>query len=190
MWGEFIDHPSIYARHFMDFSAILRADEIQMFSDASKSPLLRYGDLAGNSWLYGQWDYDFIIARDPSIAYLELYALAARVLSWIHRFRNRRVILFCDNQSVVHMVNSTSSSCHNCMVLIHKIVLTCLKENVRLFAKYVPSKMNVAADYLSRLKIQEFRSLKKSWDALPTVTPEELLPMSAIWKSTSRPSHS
>ena len=45
----------------------------------------------------------------PSIEYLELYAVTAAVLTWIHQFKNRRIILFCDNQSVVDMINLTST---------------------------------------------------------------------------------
>ena len=130
--------------------------------------------------MYGQWDPDFIVGQDPSIEYLELFALTATVLNWIHRFKNRRVILFCDNQSVVHMINNTSSSCRNCMVLIRKVVLKSLKENVRVFARYVRSKDNTAADLLSRLKIRQFKSLKR-WENQPTAVPSELWPISKIW---------
>ena len=55
---------------------------------------------------------------DPSIQYLELFALVAAVLAWISRFQNRSVTIFCDNQSVVAMVNNTTSKCINCMTLI------------------------------------------------------------------------
>ena len=114
----------------MDFSSYIIATEISMFSDAVKSQDLGYGCVSENSWMYGQWPSDFILNDDPGIAYLELYALTGTLLKWIHHYRNKRVILFCDNQSVVGMVNNTSSSCKNCMVLIRKLVLKCLQENV------------------------------------------------------------
>ena len=69
-----------------------------MFSDSSKNAKLGFGATCGRSWMFSQWDEDFIENNDPSIAYLELYALTAGVMQWIHRFRNRRIILFCDNQ--------------------------------------------------------------------------------------------
>ena len=149
MWMEFLNHPSVYAWGFMDFSATLVADEISMFSDVAKSWKLGYGRVCDNSWLYGQWESNFIEKYDPSIAYLKLYTLVATVLAWIHRFKNRRVIMFCDNQSVVEMVNATSTSCKHCMTLIRILVLKCLQENVRVFARYVKSQENMAADYLS-----------------------------------------
>ena len=180
MWLLFVKDQSIYAQGFMDFTTELTADVICMYSDASKAVNLGYGGICDESWMYRQWDPEFIIGQDPSIEYLELFALTATVLNWIHRFKNRRVILFCDNQSVVHMINNTSSSCRNCMVLIRKVVLKLLKENVHVFARYVRSKDNTAADLLSRLKIRQFKSFKK-WENEPTVVPSELWPISKIW---------
>ena len=143
---------------------------------------LGYGGICEDSWMYGQWEPSFIETCEPSIAYLELYALVATVLNWIHRFKNKRIILYCDNQSVVQIVNNTSSSCKNCMVLVRLLVLKCLTENVRVFATYIDNKRNTAADFLSRLKIREFKGLKDSWDLEPTPVPSEISPIRKIWK--------
>ena len=181
MWREFIDHPTIYSRPFADFETNNPAPIIQMYSDAAKKAGLGYGGICGNSWLYGIWDDSFLRECDPSIEYLELYALVTTVLNWIHRYSNKRVTLHCDNQAVVHMVNNTSSSCKNCMVLIRILVLKCLTENVRLFATYIRSCDNVASDLLSRQKIVEFRALKDSWDDQPTPVNERLCPVRKLW---------
>ena len=37
MWLEFVQHPSVYCRGFMDFDKTWNADEIKLFSDASCS---------------------------------------------------------------------------------------------------------------------------------------------------------
>ena len=118
MWLEFLNHPSAYARGFMDFSATLVADQIMMTSDASRAKLLGFGGICGDFWMYSAWLENYIDNFEPSIEYLELFALVAIIINWIDRFQNRRIIFFCDNQAVVHMVNDTPSSCKNCMVLI------------------------------------------------------------------------
>ena len=135
MWMEFITHPSVYSRGFIDFSQYLMATEISMYSDAAKQILLGFGGMCQDSWTFAQWDPDFIRLEDPSIAFLELYALTVTIQLWIHRYRNNRIILFCDNQSMMQMVNNTTSKCSKCMILIRKLVLVSLKENVRIFAK-------------------------------------------------------
>ena len=150
MWHKFIQHASIFSRLFMDYSDALCATEIDFYTDASGT--IGFGGVCGNSWMYGSWPQNFL-DQDPSIEFKELYALVAGALGWLDRFRNKRIIVFCDNQSVVAMVNSTSSSCKRCMILIRLFVLHCLKLNVRLYGRYVNTKANVRADLLSRNRI-------------------------------------
>ena len=47
------------------------------------------------------------------------------------KLSNRRVVVFCDNKSVVEMVNRSSAGCPNSMMLIRLITLTSIKYNVR-----------------------------------------------------------
>ena len=181
MWNDFIHHPSVYCRGFMDFSEILTANDILMFSDASKNPELGMGGICNNFWMYQQWNKSFVVENDPSIEFLELYAVLATVLNWLHRFKNCRIVLFCDNQSIVHMINKTTSSCSNCLNLIRKLVLHSLKLNVWVFAKYITSRNNKNADLLSRMKIASFRERNPQCDDCPTAVPEEIWPMSKVW---------
>ena len=119
---------------------------------------------------------------NPSIAYLELYAVTVGVLLWIHQFSGRTVALFCDNMSVVEMINSTTSSCKNCMVLIRFIVMKAMVHNVVVKAKHVTSKNNYVSDCLSRLKYEQFRNYTAGkFQELPTELPLELWPMEKIW---------
>ena len=181
MWKEFLTSPLVYARPFMDFENELSAEDILMFSDASKNAVPGFGGMCQNSWVFGQWDSTFIVEHDPSIEYLELYAVTATVLNWLHRFTNKRITLFCDNQAVVAMINKNTSSCRNCLCLIRMIVLHSLQLNVRVFAKYISSKANKSADLLSRLKIDEFRRLNPNCDEVMTPIPTKIWPMENIW---------
>ena len=181
MWLSFMETPTVYARGFMDFDCKLNANTIQMYSNASGSKVLGMGGVCGTSWMYAKWPENFIQDYNPSIEYLELYALLATVLNWIHRYQNKRVILFCDNQSVVHMVNDTTSSCRNCMVLMRRLVMKGMIENVRIFATYIKSQENTAADYLSRLWFEDFHRLQKDWDAERMEVPAEIWPPTKLW---------
>ena len=177
---QFLKDSSSYCQPFIDFSLSVTADDIDMYSDASGT--IGYGAYCQNSWLYGTWSENFLRQNKPSIEYLELYALTAGVLSWIHRFSKRRIYLFTDNQSVKHMVNSNSSSCKNCMYLIRLIVLESLRRNVRVFAKYVASKENILSDALSRGDLPRFWThAPHSMEQLPTELPQQLQPIDVIW---------
>ena len=141
------------------------------------------GAVCGTSWCFTIWPQGFIKNEDPSIEFLELYALVVGVVNWISRFQNSRIILFCANQSVVHMVNNTTSSCRKCMILIRTLVLESLVNNVCIFAKYIRSKVNKASDYLSRLKFEAFRVLRDDWDMVETKMPQKLWPIEKVWNA-------
>ena len=181
-WLIFLEHPTVYARPFMDFNKSWEANELNFYTDASKIGLGRFCD---GDWMHARWDDEFM-AANPSIEYLELYAVTVGVLSWIHRFKNKRVILFCDNMSAVDMINSSSSStCKNCMVLLRLIVLHGLIHNVRIHAKHVKGSSNNLADSLSRDDLQRFHKLVKdngiTISKYNTPVPEQIWPVEKIW---------
>ena len=97
-----------------------------------------------------------------AFAYLELFGIAVAVLNWIKRFKNRRVYLFTDNKTARDIIDSNSSKCRNCMVLMRLIILESMIWNVRVYAKYVKSKDNETTDSLSRLDFKRFRKVAPS----------------------------
>ena len=172
VWKEFLEHPDGYYRPFMDTISI-NAKEIDMYSDASGTYGLGFGAYCGPAWTYGQWDQQFCKKHHPSIEYLELFAVTVGILNWIKLFANRRVVLFCDNESVVYMINNSTSSCKNCMILMRIIVAECIARNVRVFAKHVRTKDNGKADALSRMDLSRFWKLSgDSMDKKPSPIPD------------------
>ena len=130
------------------------------------------------------WDPAFIVECNPSIEYLELFAMTAGIITWIQCFSNSRVILHCHNESVVHMLNGNCLTCSHCMVLIRIVVLQCLIHNVRIYVEHMSTKRNKIADSLSRLKMQCFEKLVKDMDMdeMSTEVPEQIWPISKISK--------
>ena len=187
MWILFLNNPVAVSRPFLDFSRCYTADEIEFYTDASANPSLGCGGYCGKSWYAQQWNEKFILDKEPSIVYLELYAVTVAVLNWIDRFQNKRVIIFCDNKSVVHMINSMTSHSLKCMTLIRLIVLQGMISNVRIFAKHVPGKLNKFSDMLSRREFEKFFKLaeqtNKQFEERPTPVPELLWPMEKIFHS-------
>ena len=181
MWKIFLRHPSAYCRPFLDFSDKVKSTDIDFYTDASGK--IGFGGVCQNSFMFEYWDRDFLSEQSPSIDYLELYAVAAAVLAWISRFRNRRVTIFTDNKGVRDMINSNVASTKNSMVLIRIIVLKCLVENVKLKAKYVASEDNNLADHLSRGRIKQFRKDSKGkYEKDPTAIPNEIWPIDKVWQ--------
>ena len=131
------------------------------------------------------WDQTFLEDKKPSIAYLELFALTIAVKLWAPLITNGRVCLFVDNISVVSMINSMTSRCKNCMVLVRMIVLDSLMNNVRIFAKHISTQKNYFADALSRRQWTRFGNLARKhnkWFAdYPHEIPADKVPMEKLW---------
>ena len=145
-----------------------------------------FGAYCGPEWSYGQWDTQFCAKHEPSIEYLDLFAVTVGVLNWLKLFRNMKIVLFCNNIAVVNMINNASAKCKNCMVLIRMIVLEGLVCNTRVFAKYVKSKENDKADALSRLQWSRFwklAGLKMNRECTPIL--QALWPMEKVWLDDS-----
>ena len=118
---------------FVDFTEELTAHELDFYTNSSANAILGFGGYFGCLWFAGIWDPGFIREKQPSIEYLELYAITVAILLWAERLANLRVVIFTDNQTAMNILNNTSSSCRNCMVLVRMIVMTQLKFNVRIF---------------------------------------------------------
>ena len=185
MWLEFLNHPSIYARNFFEMDITITSEEIDFYSDASANPKLGCGGISEKDWFIMQWEEEFIVEHNPSINYLELYAVTVAVLNWMYKYQNKAVTIFCDNMSVVHMINNTSSKCKHCMILIRILVLHCLKFNTLLKAKHVRGVNNQYADLLSRLKYGDFwkraRKENRKFNNSSSGISTSLIPMSKVW---------
>ena len=183
-WLEFLQDPLSSARPFFHFNTQLLSTDIDFYTDASTSH--GCGGICGEDWFIFDWDQHDLVFKHvkPSINYLELYAVVVGVVNWIHRFRNRKVTIHCDNQSVIAMINQTSSSNRNCMILIRIFVLYCLKNNVLVTARYIKSADNTFSDMLSRHQYQQFwrlaRKTGKNFNRKSTPVPELLLPIGKL----------
>ena len=138
--------------------------------------------VCGKQWFFVGWDPIFIRVKNPSIEFLELYAVTAGVMLWINQFANSRICLFCDNKSVVYMINSSTSSCKNCMILIRILTLQGPLHNVVIKAQHVRSTANSRADAISRRKFKLFHRLANyQAEDEPLCVPEALWPMTKVW---------
>ena len=106
------------------------------------------------------------------------------IVLWAEELRNRRVVVFSDNESVVQMVNCSSARCPNSMTLI---CIINYDNNTRFFVKHVPGKENKLADLLSRNKLSEvFKLAPKDMSCRPQELPNFMWPVEKLWDSYKR----
>ena len=172
-------------RPFLDFSDKDSSRILNFYSDASKNPELGMGAVFDNKWMMIPWLSKFIEQVNPSIEYLELYAVTAALLKWRrdHKLNNARVTIFCDNESVLHMINKLGSTCCQCMKLIRLIAMESIIWNRKVKVKHVRSGDNILADSLSRLNLEKFwsnisRPMNETGDTLEGLI---IWPMDKFW---------
>ena len=79
------------------------------------------------------------------------------------------------------MINSNTSSCKRCMKLLRLLTLDGLRNNRRVFARWVDTKSNFLADSLSRLDFKHFRRLGLQMNQYPDNVSAEIWPISRVW---------
>ena len=158
---------------------------LDFYTDASGSETSGgMGCMFGSHWTLAGWSPQFLKVKKPSIKFLELFALVAGIRIWKRKLMNSRVIIFCDNQATISMVNNFMSSCKNCMYLLRILVKTCLEQNFRIFPHFVKTTENGRANALSRGQIDHFHHLSAQMNILPDNEPESLpatLPPEKFW---------
>ena len=84
MWLSFLENSDNQqlCRPFIDLADSLDAHMLRFYTDASKNVKLGMGAVFENRWMYAQWDENFVNNEDPSIEFLELFALCAAILAW------------------------------------------------------------------------------------------------------------
>ncbi len=185
VWKTFLTTKPHF-REFLD-TDVTTAEEIGFYTDVSGNPGLGFSCYFHPHWTYEQWDKQlFLQEAKPDISWLKLYALVLAVTLWGNHLHNKRVILRCDNQAVVGMVNANTTPEKHCMKLVLILVSVAMKYNCRLYARYIQTDENCCADALSRLNIPRFfQHAKQGVSQLPAIIPASLWPASKIRKTGS-----
>ena len=150
VWLNFLSTTDLrICRPFLDITD--QTGRLVNFSaDAAKKAGLGMGAVYENHWMVATWSRNFIEKCDPSIEFLELFALTAGIITWSSyrelTLRNNWVTIFCDNQAVVAMVNNLASSCSQCRKLIRLLAFNSIKYNLKIFVRYISSKRNWLSD--------------------------------------------
>ena len=156
MWELFLTNLDAVVCPFIDLKEYVVAENLNFFMDASANESLGFGGIFENSWFFGKWEPNFIKNYNPNIEFLELLVLCMGVYIWSERIQNTHVILHCDNEAVIQMVNNMTSSCEHCMKLLRLLTLNNLEFNRRVFIRHVAGKNNCLSDSLSQLQFDRF----------------------------------
>ena len=140
------------------------------------SPTLEFSTDASDLWLQGAWSKQFhAYPEQHSIAWKELFPVYLACQVWGPLLSDKRIILWCDNISVTHILHTKSNKVTKIMDLVRNITLQTLTYNFTLNAQHVPGLDNSVSDALSRFQMQRFRQLAPQATEQPTAIPESLI---------------
>ena len=146
----------------------LYSNDIRLFTDASGIGL--------GGYYAGKWfSVPFNNSKNHSISFLELLAVVIAVFCWGDIWRDKQVILFTDNEAIVHIWRTGSCKCPNIMTLIRKLFFFTAQRNINLLLRHIPGKTNTYADSLSRLQVEKFKVECKYVEAIATQLPQAML---------------
>lgn len=169
--GNSIDIAKIKRRYQTEQYVWVPPPDYALFVDAS---MIGYGALLTPTstshqarWIADTWpdEVTHISLRTEKnyVAFLEFYAAVTAVYTWKHKFFNKHILIWSDNEQVVHLVNSDCARKRaiedSCGKILQVLRETCKKHNISVRAQHVSRLDNVAADILSKLDLEKFRAV-------------------------------
>ena len=173
MWKVFLDHWN--GRSFFLDSAITPSPDLELFTDAAGS--IGFGGYFRGKWFQGRWPACMHLSRERgiSIEWQELFPIVVACALWYPEFSGKRLQFWCDNESVVAIINQGHSKAPRIMDLVRFLVLISMKHNFFVRARHVAGVNNGIADALSRFQEQRFRQLAPQAAPRPCTIPPSLM---------------
>ena len=148
-WLDFL--PTWNGVYFFDIPEWVPEADFELSSEASGKK--GFGVYNNGAWFYRTW----LPAQQPlGMAYKELFPIVLACHIWGQSWSNKRIKFWCDNQSVVHILQSGTSKDDKIMHLVRGLFLVTAKFNFRVCAEHILGKTNHIADSLSCFNLQEF----------------------------------
>jgi hypothetical protein len=105
-----------------------------------------YGD-----WFYVNWVWDIPSFASKNINVLELKTVLLSARRWGHLWEGRHILVHSDNSSTVASINKSTSRSGEMLLLVKELFWCSVFFNFKLSAAYLPGKLNVISDRISRL---------------------------------------
>ena len=169
LWLTFLE--SYNGKSFFLNYIWLSSAKLHLYTDASGS--LGYGAVFGAHWFYSPWPHSWL---GRNIIVLEMFPIVISVSIWAPDLASKCILFHTDNQGLVEIINKKTTKDWQLLVLLHKLVLQCIKHNILFREVHVPGVHNVKADALSHLQVTSLKSLDHGMDHAQTIVPAHLLP--------------
>ena len=173
---DLLDFPQSGSRADQETSpSVTPSPDLELYTDAASS--IGFGGYFNGQWFQGRWPPHLQLdsTRGISIEWQELFPIVVACAIWFPRFSGKRIQFWCDNESVVAIINSGHSKVPRIMDLLRFLVLISMKHNFYVRARHVPGVSNEIADALSRFQDARFRAVAPKAETIPCTIPPLLM---------------
>ena len=173
MWKAFLSGWN--GRSFFLDSTVSTSPDLELYTDAASS--VGFGGYFNDEWFQGKWLPNMHLSptKGISIEWQELFPIVVACALWFPQFSGKRIQFWCDNESVVAIINSGHSKAPRIMDLLRFLVLLSMKHNFFVRARHVPGVSNDIADALSRFQDERFRASAPKAQKTPCTIPPSLM---------------
>ena len=143
------------------------SDTSHLYADACKT--CGFGAYFQTHWFSLSYPSDWY--REQNITLLELLPIVLGIEAWKDALVNKTLIIHTDNQPIFEVINRQTSKEQLVMLLIRKLVLICVYNNIYIKAQHISGIDNYLADDLSRFQVNSFKKKFPNADLNPTQVP-------------------
>ena len=167
-WIELMN--SWNGRSLFYFPTWERAPDTSISSDAAGA--VGFAAINRQSWFAAEWPPG---TENLSISVKELLPIVLAAHIWGNSWSRKRIVFKCDNLAVVMLLCKGSCRDRHLAFLLRELTMRAILCSFTFYAVHIPGKINVHADLLSRLKLQEFRRIAPDAASASLVIPPVLL---------------
>ena len=128
----------------------------------------------GSQWFQWQWPDNW---KETNIMAKELTAIAISCVVWGPELAKQRILVQCDNMSVVLSIRKGNAKGAVVMHLLRTLSFFIAFFNIDLTIEHIAGVKNCAADMLSRNSLSDFFLLCPQVSRIPTLVPLQLFPL-------------
>ena len=127
---------------------------MELFTDASGKD--GWGANWAGRWISARWSR---VQTTMSIVWKELYAIVTSAHSWGPLWQRRKILVHCDNLTVVGVWEIGTSKSPEIMALVHILFYCAAHINFNICVQHLPGIDNLIADTPSHFQQDRFRRL-------------------------------
>jgi len=105
----------------------------------------------GLNWFFVSWLHDMPEMSDKHINLQELKTVEIAAELWSHDWHGKHIVVSSDNAATVACINKGTTRSVDLLDTVHKLFWLSVKNNFKLSAKFIPGKLNILSDRLSRM---------------------------------------